>query len=84
MRLSDIADLGSEAPGEELRPARLEDASAMLPLLEGVDAVLHLGGVSTEQPWDPILQANIVGATTSMRPFASKASSAWCLPAPTM
>ena len=62
LRLSDIADLGSEAPGEELRPARLEDASAMLPLLEGVDAVVHLGGVSTEQPWDPILQANIVGA----------------------
>ena len=82
LRLSDIADLGSKAPGEELRPARLEDASAMLPLLEGVDAVVHLGGVSTEQPWDPILQANMV-PTTSMRPFASIASSAWCLPAPT-
>ena len=34
LRLSDVADLGGEAPGEELRPARLEDASAMLPLLE--------------------------------------------------
>ena len=34
----------------------------MLYLLEGVDAVVHLGGVSTEQPWSPILQANIVGA----------------------
>jgi len=44
LRLSDIADLGSEAPGEELRLARLEDASAMLPLLEGVDAVVQLGG----------------------------------------
>ena len=62
LRLSDIADLDSEVPGEKLRPARLEDASAMLPLLEGVDAVVHLGGVSTEQPLDPILQANIVGA----------------------
>ena len=41
LRLSDIADLGSEAPGEELRPARLEDASAMLPLLEGLDEVLR-------------------------------------------
>jgi len=34
----------------------------MLSLLEGVSAVVHLGGVSTEQPFEPILQANIVGA----------------------
>ena len=61
LRLSDIADLGDAAPGEELRPVRLEDRAAMLGLLEGVDAVVHLGGVSTEQPFDLILQANIVG-----------------------
>jgi uronate dehydrogenase len=30
-------------------------------LLQDVDAVVHLGGVSTEGPFDPILQANIVG-----------------------
>jgi uronate dehydrogenase len=34
----------------------------MLALLEGVDAVVHLGGVSTEQPFDAVLSANIVGA----------------------
>lgn len=62
LRLSDITGLGAAAPGEELRPARLEDRAAMLALLEGVDAVVHLGGVSTEQPFDLILQANIVGA----------------------
>ena len=61
LRLSDIADLGHAAAGEELRPARLEDREAMLALLAGVDAVVHLGGVSTEQPFDAILQANIVG-----------------------
>jgi uronate dehydrogenase len=61
LRLSDIADLGTAAPGEELRPAKLEDREAMLSLLDGVDAVVHLGGVSTEQPYDLILQANIVG-----------------------
>lgn len=61
LRLSDIADLGAAAPGEEVMPARLEDAGAMLELLNGVDAVVHLGGVSTEQRWEPILQANIVG-----------------------
>ena len=61
LRCSDIADLGNAAPGEEVAPARLEDAAAVLALCEGVDAVVHLGGVSTEQPWAPILQANIVG-----------------------
>lgn len=61
LRLSDIADLGSAAPGEELRPVRLEDRAGVLSLLDGVNAVVHLGGVSTEQHFDLILQANIVG-----------------------
>ncbi|HEX6705644.1 MAG TPA: NAD(P)-dependent oxidoreductase [Albitalea sp.] len=61
LRLSDIADLGEPAPGEDLRPARLEDAAAIHALLEGVDAVVHLGGYSVEGPWEAILQANIVG-----------------------
>ena len=30
-------------------------------LLDGVDAVVHLGGVSVEGPFEPILQANIIG-----------------------
>jgi len=41
--------------------ARLEDRAAVLDLLEGIDAVVHLGGVSTEQPFDQIVQANIIG-----------------------
>jgi uronate dehydrogenase len=61
LRLSDIADLGSAAAGEELMPARLEDAGAVSELLRGVSAVVHLGGVSVEAPFEPILQANIVG-----------------------
>jgi uronate dehydrogenase len=62
LRLSDIADLGAAAPGEELAPAALQDADAVLALLAEVDAVVHLGGVSVEGPFEPILQANIVGA----------------------
>ena len=61
LRLSDIADLGSAAPGEELVPAALEQAEAVTRLLDGVDAVVHLGGISVEGPFEPILQANIVG-----------------------
>jgi uronate dehydrogenase len=33
----------------------------MMALLDGVNAVVHMGGVSTEQPWEPILAGNIVG-----------------------
>ena len=61
LRLSDIADLGSAGTGEELVPAPLERADAVLRLLDGVDAVVHLGGISVEGPFEPILQANIIG-----------------------
>ena len=36
-------------------------SAAVRALLDGVDAVVHLGGVSVEGPFEPILQANIVG-----------------------
>jgi len=61
LRLSDIADLGEAARGEELSTTPLQDAAAVLELCEGVQAIVHLGGVSTEQPWQPILEGNIVG-----------------------
>ncbi len=61
LRLSDIADLGSAAPGEELMPVALEDKAAVDTLLQGVDAVVHLGGVSTEHSFEEILPANISG-----------------------
>jgi uronate dehydrogenase len=62
LRVSDIAELGDAAAGEEVRPAALQDRAAVDALLQGVEAVVHLGGISTEQPFDDILQANIVGA----------------------
>ena len=61
LRVSDIADLGAAAAGEEVHPARLEQADDVMALMDGVDAVVHLGGVSTEQPFAAILQANIIG-----------------------
>lgn len=61
LRLSDMADLGTAAPHEELVRCDLGDFAAMQALLQGVDAVVHLGGVSVEGPFAPILNANIVG-----------------------
>lgn len=61
LRLSDRAPIGDLADGEEFVRVELGDAAAVLDLVAGVDAIVHLGGVSTEQPWAPILEANIVG-----------------------
>jgi uronate dehydrogenase len=61
LRVSDKTELGAAASSEELRVVALEDRAGMRALLEGVDAVVHLGGVSVEGPFDPILTANILG-----------------------
>ena len=61
LRLSDRRDFGPAQAQEEVMLADLADADAMLALMQGVDAVVHLGGMSTEGPFGPILQANIVG-----------------------
>ena len=61
LRLSDIAQLGEAGSGEELRPADLRDFSQVQAIMEGVDAVVHLGAVPNEDTWERILQANIIG-----------------------
>ncbi len=47
--------------GAQAVPCELADGAAVHQLLQGVDAIVHLGGVSVEGPFEPILQANIVG-----------------------
>lgn len=61
LRVSDVASMDAAQAGEEVVEAKLEDAAAVHGLLAGMDAVVHLGGVSTEQPFETILQGNIVG-----------------------
>lgn len=61
LRLSDLADLGAAREGEEIVQCNLADKAAVLALMEGVDAVLHFGGISVEAPFEAIMQANILG-----------------------
>jgi uronate dehydrogenase len=61
LRLSDRADVGAAGPGEEVVLADLADAAAVDAMVQGVQAIVHLGGVSVEGPFGPILQANILG-----------------------
>jgi uronate dehydrogenase len=62
LRVSDLAAMDPAGEGEEVVQAPLEDEAAMYALLDGVDAVLHFGGVSIEKPFGTVLPANIVGA----------------------
>jgi uronate dehydrogenase len=61
LRVSHRRELDPAGAGEEVQLASLEDKDQMMALLQGVNAVVHMGGVSTEQPWEPILAGNIVG-----------------------
>jgi uronate dehydrogenase len=58
--LSDLAD-ALQRRGIQGVPCDLADAAGMRRLLQGVDAVVHMGGVSYEIAYEPILQANIRG-----------------------
>ena len=61
LHLSDRLDFGPAREGEEVMLADLADADAVNAMMAGVDAVVHMGGVSVEGPFGPILQANILG-----------------------
>ncbi|MDF2642663.1 MAG: NAD-dependent epimerase/dehydratase [Pseudomonas sp.] len=61
LRLSDIAEMEPAESGEEVQVCDLSDKAAVHQLVEGVDAILHFGGVSVERPFEEILGANISG-----------------------
>ncbi len=61
LRLSDRVSVGDAGPDEEVVLADLADAEAVSSMVRGVDAIVHLGGISVEGPFAPILQANIIG-----------------------
>jgi uronate dehydrogenase len=61
LRLSDVAEMAPAADGEEVMTAALQDGAAVDRIVAGSQAIVHLGGVSTEGPFAPILEANIVG-----------------------
>jgi uronate dehydrogenase len=61
LRLSDISDLGTAQVGEEVMHCDLADKAAVINMLEGCNAVVHMGGISTEHPFEQILEANIKG-----------------------
>ena len=63
LRLLDLAEL-VPGPGEEAIRASVTDLDAMVEACRGADAVVHLGGQSTEAPWAHVLEVNINGTYT--------------------
>lgn len=68
LRLLDIAPIGNGVDAtdvdqgkDEIVAADLTDAGAVAAACDGVEAILHLGGISVEAPFDEILDANIRG-----------------------
>lgn len=61
LRVSDIGNLGDAQVDEEIVICNLSDRQAVYELVRDCDAIVHMGGVSVERPFDEILEANIKG-----------------------
>lgn len=61
LRLSDVAAMEPAEEGEEVVPCDLADKAAVDALVEGCDAIVHMGGVSVERSFEEVLEANIKG-----------------------
>lgn len=61
MRLSDKMPMDDPRDGEEVVLCDLADKRAVDELVRGCDAIVHLGGVSVERPFEEVLEANIRG-----------------------
>jgi uronate dehydrogenase len=59
--LSDIGDVTEIGPKEIFIRCDLSDATGVSRLVDGVDGIIHLGGISVERSFDLILQGNIIG-----------------------
>jgi hypothetical protein len=65
LRLLDVTPLAQPPGPDELSvTASVTDMAAMTAACAGADAVIHLGGIPTEDAWGPILDVNINGTYT--------------------
>jgi len=65
LRLLDVTPVARPiGPDEEAVTASVTDMAAMTAACAGADAVIHLGGIPSEAPWERILDVNINGSYT--------------------
>lgn len=64
LRLSDIVPFPDPLPaGAEFEQVDLLDEEGVRRLVRGTSGVVHLGGISVEKPFRPVIDANILGLT---------------------
>ena len=64
LRLSDVMPFPDAVPeGAAFVQADLADETAVNGIVAETDAIVHLGGISVEQPFRPVIEANILGLT---------------------
>jgi len=64
LRLTDRRTVRDLQPGESFFRARLGSRRAMRRACRGIGAILHLGGVATEQSWAALTEGNVTGLVT--------------------
>jgi nucleoside-diphosphate-sugar epimerase len=67
LRLADLAELTDLQPGEETVTADVTDPDAIAKACQGMDAVLHLGGISVEAAFEDVLAINVAGTQNLLR-----------------
>jgi len=67
LRLADLAEPTDPQPGEEVIAFDLTDPDAVAKACQGVEAVLHLGGISVEASFEDVLAVNIAGTNNLLR-----------------
>jgi uronate dehydrogenase len=61
LRLADIAPQAEAGEGEEIVTADITRLEDLLPVMQGVDVVVHLAGIPDEDRWEKIRDMNIEG-----------------------
>ena len=71
MRLSDVRPVHHLAPNEEYVRADLLDPDAIADAIRGSEAVVHLGGMTSDAPWPSRAATNIDGTYNVLRAAAT-------------
>ncbi|CAB3723632.1 Uronate dehydrogenase [Paraburkholderia graminis C4D1M] len=61
LRLADIVPQAPAGEGEEVLSADITRLAELLPVMQGVDVVVHLAGVPDEDRWEKVRDLNIEG-----------------------
>jgi uronate dehydrogenase len=83
LRLSDIAEMAPAERHEEVVPCDLADKAAVDRLVQGCDAIVHLGGISVDVRSRRSSRPTSRACSTCTKRRGAMVCAAWCSPVPT-